>query len=425
MPTHPARARTLLKSGRAAVASRLPFAIRLKDRTTSDGTAKVQEVGLGIDPGSRHTGLAVFVSPDPGQTARRGLFAVQVDHRSSLISRRLVTRSVRRRSRRRRLRYRPVRSSNRIRPRGWLAPSLQHRVDGILATVTRLRRLFPITAIHQELVRFDPQRMRDAEISGVEYQQGSLAGFELREYLQAKFRQTCVYCGVRGVPLSLDHVRPRSRGGSNQVSNLVLACVPCNEAKGDRPVEQFVSDPARLAQILAQARRPLRDAAAMNATRWALWRGLKRTGLPVRTGSGGQTKYNRSRNRLEKTHCNDALAVGDIDTIASRPGSVLLAEQTGRGSYSRTRSDRFGFPRLILPRCKVHHGFVTGDTVRAVIPRGKYAGTHVGRVAVRSSGTFALKTPVGLVPAVRYKHCTLIQRNNGWRFVTVTEGAFR
>lgn len=222
--------------------------------------------------------------------------------------------------------------------------------------------------------------------------------------------------------MNLDHVVPKAKGGSGRVSNLVLACVPCNDSKGNRPVEEFVADPDRLARILSQVKQPLRDAAAVNATRWVLWRRLQKTGLPVHVGSGGRTKFNRSRNGLSKTHWNDALAVGDVETITSNIDSVLVADQTGRGSYARTRSDRFGFPRLIFPRRKEHFGFITGDTVRAVVPHGKYAGRHVGRVSVRSSGTFAIRTTQGIVPAVRHKYRVLVQRGAGWHFTTEKAG---
>lgn len=216
----------------------------------------------------------------------------------------MQARATKRRSRRSRLRHRKPRFRNRLKPVGWLPPSLQHRVDGTYTMASKLIRLFPITAVYQELARFDTQKMMNPEISGVEYQQGTLAGFEAREYLLAKFGRKCVYCGATGVPLNQDHVIPKASGGSNRLSNLVLSCVPCNDAKANRPVEEFVKDPVRLARILAWVRNPLRDAAAVNSTRKALWRRLQETGLPVHVASGGRTKYNRVRNGLSKTHCN-------------------------------------------------------------------------------------------------------------------------
>lgn len=418
MPTSPAHARKLLRRGDAVVASAVPFAIRMKHITTTDGTAVVQDMGLGIDPGSKHTGLAVFISSDPAHAARRGVYAVRIDHRAGVITRHMRSRAQHRRRRRQKLRYREPRFSHRTKPEGWLAPSLQHRVDGVMSMVAKLQRWFPITAIYQEFVRFDTQLMQDASISGVQYQQGTLAGFEVREYLLEKFGRKCVYCDARGVPLNQDHVIPKARGGSDRLSNLALACVPCNNAKANRPVEEFVTDPVRLARILSRLRQPLGDVAAVNSTRRALWRELQGTGLPVYVGSGGRTKFNRTRNGLAKTHCNDALAVGDIETISSSIKSVLVADQTGRGSYARTRPDKYGFPQRVFTRCKEHFGFITGDTVRAVVPKGKYAGSYVGRVSVRASGSFAVRTTGGTIPAVHHKYCVRVQRGAGWYFTT-------
>src|SRR5260370_24012494 len=111
--------------------------------------------------------------------------------------------------------------------------------------------------------------------------------------------------------MELDHVQPRSKHGSNRVSNLTLACISCNQRKGNRDVREFLQDdPARLARILAHMKAPLRDAAAVNATRWALNARLKLLGLPVEGGSGGLTKDNRTMRGLGKTHWLDAANVG-------------------------------------------------------------------------------------------------------------------
>ncbi|HEY5842639.1 MAG TPA: RNA-guided endonuclease IscB, partial [Mycobacterium sp.] len=375
MPCHPARARQLLRKDRAIVAHAMPFVIRLKDRAIEDSV--VDGVQVGIDPGSRHTGIAVFGFGTTTGNARRGLFSVQLDHRGWRISRKMTGRAALRRGRRtRNLRYRAPRFLNRTKPKGWLAPSLRHRVEGVMSWTTKLQRWFPITGFHQELVRFDLQHEENPEISGVEYQRGTLAGFEVREYLLAKWGRKCAYCdapGVSptGVPLNIDHIHPRSRGGGNRITNLTLACVPCNQRKGAQDVAVFLADDtARLARVLSQARTPLKDAAAVNSTRWVLWRELTETGLPVTTGSGGLTKFNRTTNGLAKSHTIDALCVGKVTGIAGYPAQVHVAKSTGRGSYARTRSDKYGFPKLRLTRTKQHFGFTTGDLVHAVIPRG-------------------------------------------------------
>jgi 5-methylcytosine-specific restriction endonuclease McrA len=90
-------------------------------------------------------------------------------------------------------------------------------------------------------VRFDTQKMMNPEITGVDYQQGSLSGYEVREYLLDKWQRKCAYCGKQDVPLQVEHIQPRAAGGSNRVSNLTLACEPCNTRKGAKPVEQFLA----------------------------------------------------------------------------------------------------------------------------------------------------------------------------------------
>jgi len=141
----------------------------------------------------------------------------------------------------------------------------------------------------------------------VEYQQGTLAGYEVREYLLEKFNRTCVYCVKRDVPLEVEHIVPKSKGGSDRVSNLTLACVPCNQKKGNQDVKVFLQDkPTVLKKVQSQTKRPLRDAAAINAIRYAIGDVLKKFGLPVSFWSGGRTKYNRTKQGYAKDHWIDA-----------------------------------------------------------------------------------------------------------------------
>ncbi len=424
MPCHPARARELLREGRAVVHRLAPFTIRLKNRVGGD----TQPVRIKIDPGSKTTGLVVVREEDKdGEKTVHILHAAEIHHRGTQIKKNLDQRRSFRRRRRSTLRYRKPRFDNRRRPEGWLPPSLQHRVDSTASWVERFRRLVPVSGISQELVRFDIQQIENPEIAGVEYQQGTLAGYEVREYLLEKGGRTCAYCGAENVPLEIDHIHPRGRGGSNRVSNLTLACRVCNQKKGNRPVEAFLAKkPEVLNRILSRARAPLKEAAAVNATRWVLFERLRATGLPIEQGSGGRTKFNRIRLGLPKTHAIDAACVGLVDHVLNADSPVFRIAATGRGSYRRTRLDSFGFPRGYLTREKRHSGFATGDLVQAVVPSGKKAGTHVGRVAVRSSGSFNIQTGSGVVQGISHKYCRLLQRADGYGYPLERkgEGAF-
>ncbi|MEM1007608.1 MAG: HNH endonuclease, partial [Myxococcota bacterium] len=126
--------------------------------------------------------------------------------------------------------------------------------------------------------------------------------------LLEKFQRTCVYCKVQEVPLQVEHIVPKSRGGSNALSNLTLACAKCNQKKGAQTAEEF-----GFPDVQKQASRPLRDAAAVNSTRKALVLRLKSLGLPVACATGGQTKYNRTRQGYPKSHWLDAACVGDVN----------------------------------------------------------------------------------------------------------------
>lgn len=215
-PVHPGRARILLSSGKAAVCKRYPFTIILK---TAVDKSVLHPLRLKIDPGSKTTGLAV-VNDASGEV----VFAAELTHRGHAIKERLdARRGVRRGRRHRHTRYRQPRFKNRRPSQGSLPPSQISRIANILTWVHRLMRVCPLAAISQELVKFDTQAMENPEISGVEYQQGRLSGYELREYLSEKWQRKCAYCGKENVPLQVEHISPRANGGTDRVSNLTLA----------------------------------------------------------------------------------------------------------------------------------------------------------------------------------------------------------
>jgi len=415
MPCSEKRARLLLERDRARVHRVLPFVIRLTDRHAESG--EFQNLRIKLDPGSKITGIALVREQEDGGIAVLSLF--ELVHRGRQISEAITSRrAMRRRRRGANLRYRAPRFLNRgNKAKGWIAPSLMHRVHTTLSWVNKLQRFAPVSALSTELVRFDMQLMQDAEISGVEYQQGELQGYEVREYLLEKWGRKCAYCDKNGVPLQTEHIHAKACGGSNRVSNLALSCQPCNQKKGSRDVREFLKrDPARLSRILAKAKAPLKDAAAVNSTRWNLLGTLKQTGLVVETGTGGRTKFNRSRLGIPKTHALDAVCVGEVSVVSDWKKPTLTIKATGRGCYQRTRLTAQGFPRGYLTRQKQIKGFQTGDMVKAVVPGGKKAGTHVGRVAVRATGSFNIQTAQGVVQGVSHRHCRITQRNDGYGF---------
>jgi len=351
------------------------------------------------------------------------LVAIEVRHRGQLAHKKMLQRTSYRRGRRSpNLRYRTPSLGQPDQAQRLARPQSPPPADTTLSMVARLRRWAPVTAAHQELVWFYKEKMESYGITAVEYPQGTLAGDEVREYLLAKWGWTCARCGATGAALNIDHIRPKVSGGSNRVSNLALACVvPSDQSRGKDELKAWGASafgPGEAGvitkRVLAHAKAPLKDADGVNTTRWALYQALVDTGLPVTGGGGGRTKWNRSRFGAPKTHTLDALCIGNITGVLSYPTGVIVAKATGRGKYSRTTSDRFGFGRLRMPRNKFVDGFATGDLVRAVITKGKYTVVHVGRVAVRSKGMFRVTTGTGTNPDVHRRHCTIVQRADGW-----------
>ncbi len=411
-PVHPRRARTLLSQGKAAVLKRYPFTIILK---IAIDEPVVAELRIKLDPGSRTTGIAV-VDDQSGKI----VFAGELSHRGHAIKESLDSRRAIRRGRRHRhTRYRKAKWQNRRRASGWLPPSLQSRIANILTWVARLSRLCHITNISMELVRFDMQLMENAEIAGTEYQQGTLAGYETREYLLEKWGRKCTYCGKDNIPLQIEHIVPRAKGGTNRIGNLCLACEKCNLAKGTKDIKDFLKKKLDLLKkILAQAKAPFKDAAAVNATRWELFRRLQGFGLPIECGSGGLTKYNRSMQELPKTHWLDASCVGKStpDAIKAKGVRPLLIKACGHGCRQMCLPDKYGFPRTSAKGAKFVKGFQTGDIVKAVVTSGKKVGTYTGRAAVRATGSFNITTAKGTVQGISFKYCKSVHRMDGYSY---------
>ncbi|MEG4289271.1 RNA-guided endonuclease IscB [Microcoleus sp. C2C3] len=408
-PVHPGLARLLLTQRKAAVFRHFPFTIILKT-ASAEITGPIQ---LKIDPGSKTTGIALLSNDAV-------IWGAELTHRGQAIKDSLASRRAIRRNRRpRKTRYRQPRFLNRTRKKGWLAPTLDHRVKTTLTWVNRLIKWAPITGISQELVRFDTQALMNPEISGTEYHRGELAGFEVKEYLLAKWGRKCAYCGVENTPLEIEHILASSKGGTNRVSNLTLACHDCNQKKGNDPIEKFLSKkPDVLRRILAASKSPLKDAAAVNSTRWALYQRLQETGLPVSLGTGGRTKFNRVKLGVQKRHYLDAACVGVVEKLSIKITKPLLITAKGWGTRRMCTTNKYGFPIRHRTRQKAFFGFQTGDIIRAILPTGKFAGTHVGRLTVRATGVFEMVTQVGKVSPVRAKYCLAVHRVDGYSYAT-------
>ncbi|MFX1519479.1 MAG: RNA-guided endonuclease IscB [Promethearchaeota archaeon] len=309
MPTAQHTGKKLLHEGKARVVQRCPFTIQLNYAT---GETR-QPIKLGVDPGYTNIGFSA-------KTDKLEVISGTVTLRND-VSNQLADRRRYRSARRGRLGYRPPRFNNRTRPEGWLAPSIQHRHDSYIRLVETLETLLPIPFKKVEVANFDTHKMQNPEITGVEYQQGELQGYEVREYLLDKWGRKCAYCGKQDVPLEVEHIVPTSRGGTDRVSNLTLACKQCNLKKGDKTAEEF-----GYPHIQHQAKKTLKAPTCLNTIRWRI---VEQLGAEYTYGY--VTKYQRNKLGLEKSHINDAFVIaGGTYQERCRPYELMQVRRNNR-----------------------------------------------------------------------------------------------
>lgn len=404
-PCSNAVARKLLKLGKAVIHKKYPFTIRLRE--LKEVNENKQEYRLKIDYGSRYTGLSILSN-------NKVLWLAELHHKTD-IKDKLDSRRGHRRFRRNKLRYRKVRFLNRKRKDGWIPPSLQSRVDNIKSFLNKLMKIIPLTHISYENCKFDTQLINNENIKGIEYQQGTLLGYTIREYLLEKYNRKCIYCGKENIPLEIEHIIPKSRGGTNRIDNLGIACHTCNQSKGSKTAEEF-----GYPNIQKQVKKTLKDSALINATRWKIYEILLNTGLNIECGSGALTKMNRINHKLLKTHYYDSCCIGKStpNNLIFKTDEVLFIKNLGRGAYQRTTLNKYGFPRAYLPRTKYFFGFQSGDIIKAIIPKGKNKGTWLGSVACRTSGSFNINLKKGRIQGINYKYCQIIQKSDGYKYIT-------
>lgn len=281
-------------------------------------------------------------------------------------------------------------------------------------------RCCPITAIEIEQVRFDLQKMENPEISEVEYQQVTLCGYEIREYLLQKWQRKCVYCGAENVPLEIEHIHPKSKGGSERLSNLTLACNLCNQAKSNQDVKDFLSGkPDVLHRILTQAKAPLTDAAAVNSTQFAIVEMAKKLCDQVLYWSGARTKMNRINQGLEKSHSIDAACVGESGaSIQIRTDQPLIVNCKGHGNRQARRVNASGFPAVKEAKKNFKH-IKAGDIVRFTLDKDRkkaQAGTYTARVKTPTQKGFEVLINSARVTVSSMKNVVFVHRSDEYSY---------
>lgn len=290
MPCKEAKARKLLKQNKANIVKREPFTIQLLFECEN----RTQNITLGIDAGSKHIGLSAT-------TEKKELYAADVELRNDIVNL-LSTRRENRRTRRNKLRYREPRFNNRVhsKNKGWLAPSVENKINTHLKVVSDVHKILPITKIIVETASFDIQKINNPEIGSFEYQQGEQLGFwNVREYVLWRDNHTCQYCKDKSKDkvLNVHHIESRKTGG-NAPNNLITLCETCHEKHHKGEI-----------QVKIKRGSSFKDAAFMGIMRWTFYERLKRIYSNVSMTYGYITKNTRIENGLPKEHYVDARCI--------------------------------------------------------------------------------------------------------------------
>ena len=303
MPTkRHGKVRRMLRDGLARVVRLQPFTVQL----TYDSTAYVQPVSLGIDAGSKHVGVSAT-------TEKRELFAAQVELRSDIVDKLSSRREKRKTRRHRKCRHRAARFDNRRKSKGWFAPSIRNKVEGHLKAIRLVHDILPVAKTTIEVAQFDAQKIKNLEIYGIDYQQGEQLGFwNVREYVLARDGHKCQHCKGRSKDpvLNVHHLESRKTGG-NAPNNLITLCETCHKAYHRGEFE-----------LKIKRGMSLRDAAAMNIMRWAVYDAAKVEFGNVYFTYGYVTKHGRIQHGIEKSHTADAFCISG-NLAAERLGTFF------------------------------------------------------------------------------------------------------
>ena len=292
MPCKEAKARKLLKENKAKIYKKEPFTIQLLFICEN----QTQDITLGVDAGSKHIGLSAT-------TKEKELYAADVELRNDIVDL-LSTRRQNRRTRRNRLRYRKPRFNNRVHSKknGWLAPSVEQKIQTHFKVVEGIHKLLPITKIVVETASFDIQKIKNPEIHNEEYQQGEQLGFwNVREYVLFRDNHTCQCCKGKSKDkvLNVHHIESRKIGG-NAPNNLITLCETCHKGYHNGTVEL----PKTIKRGMS-----FKDAAFMGIMRWSFYNRLKEIYPNVFMTYGYITKDTRIKNNLPKDHYIDARCI--------------------------------------------------------------------------------------------------------------------
>jgi hypothetical protein len=366
MPCQPRKARLLLKQGKAKIARMEPFTIQL----LYGSSGYKQEVSLGIDAGTQHIGISAT-------TEKTVLFEAEAKPRTDITELMATRRQFRRARRSRKIRYRKARFQNRKKREGWLAPSVQHRLDAHLKVIRLVHRILPVRKTTIEVAQFDIQKIRSPSLQGEQYQQGPQLGFwNVREYVLARDAHTCHWCKGKSkdVILNVHHIESRKTGG-DRPDNLMTLCETCHDLIHRTHQEHKI----------ARVSHGFRDATQMSIIRWKIYEQARALFPNVHLTYGSITKHVRIECGLEKSHVVDARCISGHPLACSDGTSYLLKFVRRNNRQLHKATIRKGGTRQRNTAPKYVHGFRLFDCVR-------YQGIPCFVCGRRSSGYFDLRT---------------------------------
>lgn len=390
MPCKPHKARHLLKEGKAKVVTMVPFTIQL----LYGSSGYKQEIALGVDAGTQHIGVSAT-------TEKTVLFEAEVKPRTDIQELLATRRQFRRARHSRKTRYRPSRFLNRKKPKRWLAPSVQHRVDCHLKTIRRVHKILPISKTTIEVAQFDIQKIQHPEIKGTGYQEGPQLDFwNTREYVLFRDGHRCHWCkGKSKDPiLNVHHIESRKTGG-NRPDNLVTLCETCHDLIHRTHQEQKIE----------RKNRGFRDATQMGIIRWYIYSQAKVLFPHVELTYGYLTKHTRIVNKLEKSHIVDARCISG-HPLAVSDDTWYLAKMVRRNNRQLHKATiRTGGKRQRNTAPKEVHGFRLFDCVR-------YQGATCFVFGRRSSGYFDLRTldATKIHASASHKKLKIVQKSSAF-----------
>ena len=395
----------LLKTQKAHIVSYEPFTIQLD---YEPDTHIIQPLTLGVDSGAIHSGYSVA-------NEHREYYSAEVIARDNISKKLSNKRMYRKQRRSRKTRYRKPRFKNRKnKKKGWLPPSLEQKVAVQLNEIDHLHHYFPIENIIVEVAEFNIQKIKDPNISGIEYQQGTLYGYNIRNYLLEKHGRKCFYCGKTVSDFEVEHMIPKIRGGSDRIDNLTLSCHDCNQKKDTLTAEEFIKQtlPAKKAATklkqLPNEKHLFKYMTYMNATRWSLYNAIDEKYTNVTMTYGYITKYNRIKAGLPKTHHIDAKCITGFATVPSMGQTVVKIKMRRHNRQLHQATFSKGHVRKIGNLPTVVFGFQLYDIVL-------FNNHHYYIKGRRSSGYFALVSLEGLKDENRsYKKLTKLAHTNAY-----------